>query len=130
MLIAYLHPEGIVWDGSKYVKQNTFKSDSEQRFNIAGKKSNEWIPLQEFGDDFSLLVYSRKFADLPQVMREGNANISKAHVALPADGTAYCWYRGKGFVSRFRIGCYCYDRASRGVWSASPAGHAVASGAS
>ena len=88
LLIAYLHPEGIVWDGSKYVKQNTFKSDSEQRFNIAGKKSNEWIPLQEFGDDFSLLVYSRKFADLPQVMREGNANISKAHVALPVDGTA------------------------------------------
>ena len=88
LLIAYLHPEGIVWDGSKYVKQNTFKSDSEQRFNIAGKKSNEWISLQEFSDDFSLLAYSRKFADLPQVMREGNANISKAHVYLPKDGTA------------------------------------------
>ena len=91
LLIAYLHPEGIVWDknSNKYVKQNNFKYDSAQNFNIAGKKSNEWIPLQDFGDDFSLLAYSRKFADLPQVMREGNANISKAHVYLPKDGTAW-----------------------------------------
>ena len=90
LLIAYLHPEGIVWDGKTYVKQNTFKCDSKQNFNIAGKKSNEWVSLQEFGDDFSLLVYSRKFADLPQVMREGNNQFNKAHVYLPADGTA--WY--------------------------------------
>ena len=128
LLIAYLHPEGIVWDGKTYVKQNTFKCDSKQNFNIAGKKSNEWISLQEFDDDFSLLVYSRKFADLPQVMREGNANISKAHVALPADGTA--WPVGRVNGDRFGIGCDCSSRASRGVRSASPAGHAVASGAS
>ena len=113
LLIAYLHPEGIVWDESKYVKQNTFKYDSKQNFNIAGKKSFVWIPLQEMGDDFSLLVYSRKFADLPQLIREGNSQVNKAHVFLPTDGET-CPVGRNGYEQGLYIGGV-YNAASRGV---------------
>ncbi|MDI6738672.1 MAG: hypothetical protein QME12_09270 [Nanoarchaeota archaeon] len=122
LLVAYLHPEGIVWDasGSKYAKQN-FAYSGEKQFNIAGKNSNERIPLQEFGDDFSLLAYGRKFADLPQLMREGNANISKAQVYLPADGTA--WPVGRNYYNiGFSINGNYDIRASRGVRSPQGAG--------
>ena len=83
LLIVYLHPEGIVWDKGKYQKQSSFKYGVKMEFDITGKKSNTWIPLQEMEDSFSFLVYSRDFNDLPEAMKEGSKT---AHIALPANG--------------------------------------------
>ena len=120
ILICYMHPEGLVWNSkkSKY-EQNSFKCDGRQEFNISGKKSQEWISLDKFDDDFVKLFYGRSFDGLPKEMRQGSG---KAHVALPADGEL--WPVGRNyFDSRFYVYGYgYYYGASRGVRSPQGAG--------
>jgi hypothetical protein len=113
ILIAYLDPEGLVWNSNTYVKDSSFKFVDKQEFDIAGKQSNTLIPLDEFSDDLVQAIYGRKFKDLPQDMREGNR---KAHMGLPSGGAA--WPVGRG---NFNVGCivsgyyYFINVASRGV---------------
>jgi hypothetical protein len=111
-LIAYLDPEGLVWNSNTYVKDSSFKSVDTQEFDIAGKQSNTWIPLDEFSDDLVQAIYGQKFKDLPQDMREGNR---KAQMRLPPDGVA--WPVGRdGFGGRYSVGGNgCSLGASRGV---------------
>jgi len=110
ILIAHLDPEGLVWNGSAYSKQN-FKSSDEKQFDIAGKDSDKWIPLKEFDDTLVQHVYTKPFKELPKEMQEGDRY---ARIALPADGTI--WPVGRvGFVGRYCIDLYYYGRASRGV---------------
>ena len=65
--IVYLHPEGIVWDKGKYQEAKASSMVCvKMEFDITGKKSNTWIPLQEMEDSFSFLVYSRDLMICPR----------------------------------------------------------------
>jgi hypothetical protein len=109
-LITYLDPEGLVWKNDKYVKQD-FKCADKQEFRIAGKASNEWIPLQEIDTNLITFLYTRPFKDLPEELQKGNR---KAHITFPADGTA--WPVGRAYdVSRYDVNGNGYCWASRGV---------------
>ncbi len=111
ILIAYLDPEGLVWNSNTYVKNSSFKFVDKQEFDIAGKKSNTWIPLDEFSDDLVQAIYGRKFKDLPQEVREGNF---KARMSLPPDGAARPVGRAD-FDGMCNVYGYYDSRASRGV---------------
>ncbi len=110
ILIAYLDPEGLVWNSNTYVKDSSFKFVDKQEFDIAGKLSNTWIPLNEFNDDLLQAVYGRKFKDLPQAMRKGN---NKAHMQLPLDNTA--WPVGRCYRGYGVCGSHLETWTSRGV---------------
>lgn len=107
----YTDPEGLVWNGLLYVKQN-FRFESKRDFSAAGVASATWVDLNKFGSDLVEFLYTRKFEQLPQVMREGDR---RAQVYLPPDGQI--WPAGlSSFYNRFNIDCRNYDsRASRGV---------------
>lgn len=83
LLIAYLHPEGFSLDGGINDPDNrsTITYTSEMKFDIKSKKSGRWIPLKEMSDDFNEAIYGRKYANLPQTMRDG----LRASVMLPPD---------------------------------------------
>jgi len=86
ILIAHLDPEGLVWDGNRYVKQN-FKNNGQQEFSVKGKVSNKGIPLNEFNEDLVRFLYARPFTDLPKEMQTGTL------IALPP-GAAWPVCRG------------------------------------
>lgn len=108
-LILYSGIDGLVWNPAQevYVPQN-FRCAEKKEFNIAGKKSQEWINLQKFDDAFVQHVYGRSFAQLPQEMRDGN---QRAQVLLPAEGKL--WPVGRGIDLWFFVGIVSW--ASRGV---------------
>jgi len=108
ILIAHLDPEGLVWTGSAYAKQN-FKSSSEKQFGIHGKESDKWIPLKEFDDALVQHIYTRPFKELPKELQEGDRY---ARIALPADRTV--WPVGRVSVW-YVIDVYIINWASRGV---------------
>lgn len=109
-LTVYTDPEGLVWNGSLYVKQN-FKSSSRKDFSVSGIPSKEYVDLNKFGNDLVEFLYTRPFDQLPQTMREGG---KRAQVYLPPDGQI--WPVGRGDFVRFNVGsCSCNGRASRGV---------------
>jgi len=69
--------------------------------------------LEKFPESFVSRVYTCKFSELPQEIREGAENISKAQGYLAPEGRL--WPAGRGYgLGRFSIGCYDV-RASRGV---------------
>ncbi len=109
-LIVYTDPEGLIWDGSTYVRQN-FKFGSKQDFSIAGIPSTKLVDLNQFGNDLVEFLYTRKFAQLPQAMREDG---SRAHLYLPTDEQILPAGRGN-FDGRFVVSTYFNVRASRGV---------------
>jgi len=105
ILIAHIDPEGLVWDGNNYVKQN-FKNNGQQEFNVKGKACDTWRPLNEFNEDLVRFLYTRPFKDLPEKMQ------ICASIGLPPEGFAW------------PVGHYQYNvtggkdfekRASRGV---------------
>ena len=109
-LVCYLDPEGLVWKDGRYVKDANFKFVEKKVFDIAGKSSDRWIDLREFGDDFVRFLYGRSFSDLPVQMWEGAL---RAQVYLPPDKTA--WPVGRGYGIRFDVYGFGYDiGASRG----------------
>ncbi len=112
ILSCYLDPEGLVWDGTQYVKAG-FKCLDQRNFNIAGKFSQQLIDLSTFGDDFVQYVYGRCFKDLPSVMREGP---KKAQACLPLEGIV--WPVGRHGYVCVVDGYYYGSRASRGVVAA------------
>jgi hypothetical protein len=111
-LVAYLEPEGLVWDSgaSSYVKQG-FKFSDKRKFGVAGKASRTLIELSEFDDDFVRFHYGRPFKDLPTVVQEGD---QRAQVWLREGGP---WPVGRGvFVDDwFVVNGGCDGGASRGV---------------
>lgn len=112
MLIAYLDPEGLVWNAKTdcYVKKG-FKFTEQEEFNIVGKDSDQWIDLKEFDDEFVEWHYTRKFSELPKKMQKGD---KRAQVYLPLDGSI--WPVGRGsYGDGFDIFSYFSSRASRGV---------------
>ncbi|MBI4451070.1 hypothetical protein HY642_03785 [Candidatus Woesearchaeota archaeon] len=92
-LIAYLDPRlswlyksWKLWQGKRYARLSVLSPDAV--FDIAGKRSDQVIPLEEFGDKFVKFMYGRKFADLPTSLRwsdpfEGTYG---ARVVLPPEG--------------------------------------------
>ena len=111
VLICYLDPEGLIWNGKddKYFKDN-FRFAEKKEFNIAEKPSQKWIELKIFSDDFVQYIYGRDFKDLPMEMREGK---NRAKIWLPYKN-AIAWPVGRG--DSHNVGGYGYvSRASRGV---------------
>ena len=87
ILICYLHPEGLVWDKeSRMYERKGFKYESEFRFDIAGKESDKWVPLEEFSDGFAGFIYGREFKHLPKAIKKGNTHFGRARIMLPKDG--------------------------------------------
>ncbi|MFA5887567.1 MAG: hypothetical protein WC852_02560 [Candidatus Nanoarchaeia archaeon] len=116
LLIAYLHPEGLRWNGGIYDRKN-FTYSEKKEFGIARMKKKIIVPLQEMGDEFALFVYSRKFADLPRIMKEGNAKSGKAEIGIPEDGNLWPVKRNmfRMSISRLFIDGIYSGEASRGV---------------
>ena len=109
-LTIYTDPEGLVWNGSTYVMEN-FTFESKRDFSIAGIPSTKLVDLNQFGNDLVEFLYTRKFAQLPQAMREDG---KRAQLYLPADRQILPAGRGS-FSGRFDVSYYYVDRASRGV---------------
>ena len=113
LLVCYLDPVGLVWNGNRYEKQN-FSHAGETTFDIKGITSGQWVGLEKFRPDFAQFLYGRRFDQLPAEMREGN---KKVHVYLPAEGVAWPVTRG-GFNNWYYVvGDYYRYWASRGVRS-------------
>ena len=110
VLLAYFGVSGLRWETDKYVKDN-FHADREQRFNIKGIPSLQYVDLAQFPDQFTQAVYGRAFAALPPEMREGD---TRAQVYLPNKGVIRPVGHGY-FVNRFNADAGYDVRASRGV---------------
>ena len=105
-LIVCTHPRGLTLENSEYIKKG-FAYDQQKEFNITGKKSEEWLPLEDFDQDFTTFHYSRPFDQLPTQIQQNTS------IYLPPEGQIWPAGRGGG-SNRF----YCYysgDGASRGV---------------
>ena len=111
-LHAYLDPENLKWNGSRYgVVGKKLKYSGEEVFDVKGINSGNYVHLENFNPDFVKFMYGRKFEDLPGKMKEGNL---RAQIYLPSENTI--WPVGRGyFVNRFYIYGYYVDRASRWV---------------
>ena len=109
-LTIYTDPEGLVWNGSTstYVMEN-FTFESKRDFSIAGISSAKLVDLNQFGNDLVEFLYTRKFAQLPQAMREDG---SRAQLYLPADRRILPAGRG---VFNYGSNVNVYYWASRGV---------------
>ena len=103
VLICYLHPEGLVWDGKTYVKINFTYAEKEQ-FNVSGKGSQEMINLSAFDDMLVQYIYGKSFDKLPKEMRKGSIYLPEEGVVWPAGISGYSI-----FDCRYNL------RASRGV---------------
>ena len=112
-LITYLDPEGLVWNGAKYVQERSFTFSKKEEFDITGKASHTFIDLKLFDEQLVRYVYGRAFADLPSEMKEGDR---RAQLHLQAEGMVRPVGRG-GFGSGFVIGNFFDSWASRGVAS-------------
>ncbi len=114
-LYLYADPENLKWDkdkklyvieGDKLVCDMNFGSPY---LNVAGIPSQQWVDLKEFDDDFTQTIYTRKFKDLPEEMREGGG---RAQIYLPPEKVMWPVGRGDGFDIDSDG---CGGRASRGV---------------
>jgi len=82
ILICYLDPQGLEWNGSSYVKTTSFSSSETRQFSVAGKSSEPGIDLEEFDDDLVVALYGYSWKDLPQKMKTGDR---KAKMCLPSE---------------------------------------------
>lgn len=107
-LTVYIDPEGLVWNGYAYVKQN-FKFGTKKEFSVQGIPSQSWQDLNKFDPNLVEFLYTRPFDKLPPVMQQGDR---RAQVYLPPEGTIRPVGRGN---FRFDFGYFYNSWASRGV---------------
>jgi len=110
-----LEPEDVQLDsGNRVYVINRSKLVLDGEHDIGGILSEKWVDLEKFPESFVTRVYTRKFSELPQEIREGVENISKTQGYLAPEGRL--WPAGRGSVNlRFDFDCYLDNRASRGV---------------
>src|SRR3989339_1261841 len=113
-LICYLDPENLICNagsGRYYVSGGKLRYSEKKEFNIKGKKSDEWICVDQFSPELIKYCYGREFSQLPQGMRTGNY---KVHLVLPSD--SQLWPASRGNVNNLYYLNSCYlDRGSRGI---------------
>jgi len=105
ILIAYIDPEGLIWNGNEYIKKD-FKYAEKIEIDIKGKQPTSWIELKKFKDEFTKFVYGRPFKELPKKMQD-------ACVYLPPKDKI--WPVGRGGYDYDVVAYVCNVRASRGV---------------
>ena len=105
-LIVYLDPEGLVFDGQKYTKQN-FSGAEEETFNLKGKPSQKIFKLKDLPADLIEYIYGRKLENLPKEIQNNTI------FYLPENNMIWPVGRG-GCDSNCNVDAYFY-RASRGV---------------
>mgnify|MGYP001573671418 CR=1 FL=1 len=113
-LICYLDPENLVLDNNKtnYIIQgSSLKHSGEKTFNIKVIESQNCADLNKLPKDLVEFLYSRKYEDLPQVMKKGNI---RAQLLLPQEGIIRPVGR-EGRYYNFDISVDSNDRAGRGV---------------
>ena len=111
----YLDPENLVWNGSKYTIQGSnIQCLSETKtFTInKGIPSQTYVDLNQFPNDIIEFLYSRKFNELPDIMKPGGDR--KAQILLPQEGIIRPCGHGDSFDD-FDVSAYYGSRASRGV---------------
>ena len=112
LLVCYLDPSGLVWNGYTYEKKN-FSHAGETTFDVNGINSYQRVGLDKFRPDFVQFLYGRRFDQLPAEMREGD---KKVYACLPPDGAAWPVARGD---YGYGVSGYCHlfgSMASRGAW--------------
>lgn len=121
LLIAYLDPVGLQRNSetNTYEVQGTLEYSDRKVFSIKGKRSDEWIHLKKFSDDFITFFYGRSFNALPDEMKKEDKwkwRDNGAQVRLPSEGRIYPVSRGN-----YIIDCTVKDiyGASRGYRSSS-----------
>ena len=112
-LTCYLDPEN---KGKPLLtllsNQDEIKYSQEKKFKIDKRiKSQDWVDLNKFPESLVEFLYSRKYEDLPQVMKEGDR---RSQLWFPKEGIIRPCGRGYGCYSFFVDASYNY-RASRGV---------------
>ncbi|MDP3640698.1 MAG: hypothetical protein Q8R53_05900 [Nanoarchaeota archaeon] len=107
-LTVYFDPQGLVWDGSRYIERNFLFSEKRDFSLAAGILSNQFVDLSRFSPELVTALYSRLFQQLPQPFREGNR---RAQVYLPPDNQIRPV--GRGYFN-FRFGLLQRQGFSRG----------------
>jgi len=106
-LYVYLDPEGLVYRGEKYVKQD-FSCSEERIFNIKGIHLQERISIKDLPAGLIPYFYGKKFENLPKKLQDSEFFLPSNNVIRPVGRDIY---NGSYFVD-----CVCFDvRASRGV---------------
>jgi len=80
ILVAYIHPEGLVWNGETYEKQN-FQYAGTQTFHITRIPSTNWARVRELDNEIVRFIYSKPFKELPQQIR------TQTRLYLPPENT-------------------------------------------
>ena len=111
-LIAYVDPEGLVWEENQYVKSSQFRSAEQHEFDITGKNSKKLIDIDLFDAEVVQFLYGRSFDDLPAAMRKGD---HQARLYLPYDNTIWPVCRGIIDYNYYAVGSFDTQRSSRGV---------------
>jgi hypothetical protein len=111
ILICYLHPN-LKYQNGRYHLHGKYKCEFLRMFNVAGKSSEECIPLNKFDDDFVKFVYGRIPENLPKEMMQGK---KKATVLLPKEGIVSPVSRYMSIDGRYSISACIQRWVSRGV---------------
>ncbi len=116
-LTMYLDPEGLAWDGKKYVQQN-FTYAEKKEFDITGKPLNAFVELTQVDVALVQDFYGCSYAQLPQQMREGD---KRGGFWFPSADQIWPVGRGDFYFNRLNTFIYYHiSRASRGVHAVAP----------
>ncbi|MBU1203830.1 MAG: hypothetical protein KKG60_02050 [Nanoarchaeota archaeon] len=117
ILTVFENPN-LIWNEKKELylpKEDSLTFAGKHEFDIKGIPSQQWVDIERFPEDFVRYFYTRKFKDLPEQIRKGTKEFSKAQVYLQQEGEIWPVGRG-GYNSRFDLGSLSYYyRISRGV---------------
>lgn len=114
-LTHYTDPKGLILLGETYGVQDNLRYSCKQVFDVTGSPLQTWIPLDRFDETLQVHLYTHRFADLPEEMRENEDPKRNAGLYLPPEGVI--WPVARRCHGRFAIGCHKILRASRGVYS-------------
>jgi hypothetical protein len=110
ILICFLHPI-LEYQNGSYHFYGRDKYEFWRSFNIAGKSSEECIPISKFDDDFMKFIYGRSLKDLPKEMRKSR----KITILLPKEGIISPVSRYVSADGRYSVSGCMNHWVSRGV---------------
>ncbi|MFC1755633.1 hypothetical protein ACFL96_19970 [Thermoproteota archaeon] len=115
LLTCYVDPNNLSWDGWTYSAKNTLSElayTHERTFNITGIPDKVWVDLERFDDDLVEFLYTQKFDDLPEKMKE-----EMPQIYLPGDSGIWPMSRKGINGDNFNLSCYdcIMSGASRGA---------------
>lgn len=84
----------------RYIRRDyDFDLPTETRkFDIKGKPSGKWIPLEEFGQDFVEYIYGASFDKLPEIFRGRTVLHDAMDISMEFDKQANIWLPEEGCI--------------------------------